>query len=159
MASMILPAHSQTGNGAEAKLQVNVHIQATVVAPEVATRKVNVSTHWEACGDDIDAQSEFIKQIVERVNVEGDQVMARVEILLWQSAIPDRFPPQLADFFTRKNHAELWRSIARSARFTPRFSVRFLSKMPKHIAIFAESTRSSKTCADLRGSGIPTTRA
>ena len=42
MASMILPAHSQTGNGAEAKLQVNVHVQATVTAPEVATHKANV---------------------------------------------------------------------------------------------------------------------
>ncbi len=42
MASMILPAHSQTGNGAEAKLQVNIHIQATVMAPGVATRKANV---------------------------------------------------------------------------------------------------------------------
>ena len=42
MASMILPAHSQTGNGAEARFQVNVHIQATVMAPEVATHKANV---------------------------------------------------------------------------------------------------------------------
>ena len=42
MASMILPAHNQAGNGAEAKLQVNVHVEATVMAPEVAARKANV---------------------------------------------------------------------------------------------------------------------
>ena len=42
MASMILPAHRQTRNGAEAKLQITVHVQATVTAPEVATHKANV---------------------------------------------------------------------------------------------------------------------
>jgi hypothetical protein len=39
---MILSAHRETGNEAEAKLQVNVHIQATVIAPEIATRNANV---------------------------------------------------------------------------------------------------------------------
>ena len=31
----------------------------------------NFASHWEACGDDIEAQSAFIKQIVERVYVRG----------------------------------------------------------------------------------------
>ncbi len=36
----------------------------------------NFATHWEACGDDIEAQSAFIKQIVERVYVQDEQVVA-----------------------------------------------------------------------------------
>ncbi|MCB9140449.1 MAG: recombinase family protein [Caldilineaceae bacterium] len=36
----------------------------------------NFSTHWAACGDNIDAQSEFIKQIVERVYVQDKKVVA-----------------------------------------------------------------------------------
>ncbi len=36
----------------------------------------NFATHWEACGDDIEVQSTLLKQVVERVYVEGDQVVA-----------------------------------------------------------------------------------
>ena len=36
----------------------------------------NFTTHWSACGDDTEAQSEFIKQIVERVYVQDKQVVA-----------------------------------------------------------------------------------
>ena len=42
MASMILPAHSQEWNGTEASLQLNIHIRATVMSPEIAARKANV---------------------------------------------------------------------------------------------------------------------
>lgn len=36
----------------------------------------NFTTHWAACGDDLEAQSALVRQGVERVYVEGDQVMA-----------------------------------------------------------------------------------
>jgi hypothetical protein len=36
----------------------------------------NFGSHWEACGDDTEAQSALIKQIVERVYVEDQQVVA-----------------------------------------------------------------------------------
>ena len=36
----------------------------------------NFTSHWEACGDDIEAQSALVKQIVERVYVQDEQVVA-----------------------------------------------------------------------------------
>ena len=36
----------------------------------------NFGSFWEACGDDVEAQSALIKQVVERVYVEDDQVVA-----------------------------------------------------------------------------------
>ena len=36
----------------------------------------NFPAHWAKCGDDVEAQHDFIKQIVERVYVQGDKVFA-----------------------------------------------------------------------------------
>ena len=36
----------------------------------------NFGSHWEACGDDTEAQSALIKQVVERVYVQDKQVVA-----------------------------------------------------------------------------------
>jgi hypothetical protein len=36
----------------------------------------NFAVHWRVCGDDVEAQSAFIKQIVERVYVQGEHVVA-----------------------------------------------------------------------------------
>jgi hypothetical protein len=36
----------------------------------------NFSLHWKACGEDVEAQSALVKQIIERVYVRGNEVVA-----------------------------------------------------------------------------------